>query len=411
MKDKNKNIKSTLRKIFRYHANELTLEERNSFEKELQKDPFAEEATEGFSEISEENALNDIEELTSRIKNKISHKHRFLFYRIAASIAILMVISTIFILTENNRSIKKTADNSPKSELLEIAENKPIFELPAKSSPSYKQIEAKENKKGKSASGEIGTGSGKKITEFDKTTIAEVSKNNSLSDVNAADVEMPVNLQSPLVPANALAKQRAALPYIARGKILSSEDNLPVPGANVFIKGTNSGVVTDSQGNFSINLPDSNKKTLVADYIGMDTKEFAAQPDSSLQIRLKPSVSALSEVVVVGYGVDKAENDKEDSSTNFTPPHPSGGRSVFNKYIQNNMHRPDSMTSGQRVVVVVSFLVRTDGKIDSVQVLRSPGKAFSDEAIRLIESGPSWLPAKEDGKTVEDIVKMRIVFR
>jgi TonB family protein len=63
------------------------------------------------------------------------------------------------------------------------------------------------------------------------------------------------------------------------------------------------------------------------------------------------------------------------------------------------------------VVVVLNFRVDTEGKIDSIRIIRSPNKNFSDEAIRLIKEGPGWKPAEENGKTINDEVRIRIVFR
>jgi TonB family protein len=143
----------------------------------------------------------------------------------------------------------------------------------------------------------------------------------------------------------------------------------------------------------------------------MESKEFKAKRDSQVQVKLDPSISALSEVVVVGYGTKKAESEKEDVSTGYAPPSPVNGKSNFDKYIKENQHRPDTITAGQRAVVVVSFLVRINGNIDSIRIVRSPGKIFSDEAIRLIKSGPPWKSAEDNGKPIEDKVRIRIVFR
>ena len=68
--------------------------------------------------------------------------------------------------------------------------------------------------------------------------------------------------------------------YKSEGKIISSEDNLPVAGVSIVVKGEKTGVMTDSGGSFSIDLPDSNKHTLVASFIGMETKEFESKPDT-----------------------------------------------------------------------------------------------------------------------------------
>jgi protein TonB len=61
--------------------------------------------------------------------------------------------------------------------------------------------------------------------------------------------------------------------------------------------------------------------------------------------------------------------------------------------------------------VILNFLVRADGTIDSIMIIKSPGKKFSDEAVRLLKTGPAWKPAEEDGKPVEDEVRLRLVFK
>jgi hypothetical protein len=61
--------------------------------------------------------------------------------------------------------------------------------------------------------------------------------------------------------------------------------------------------------------------------------------------------------------------------------------------------------------VVISFLVRSTAAIDSIKVIRSPGKEFSEEAIRLIRNGPTWKPAERNGEKIDDEVRVRIVFK
>jgi TonB family protein len=141
------------------------------------------------------------------------------------------------------------------------------------------------------------------------------------------------------------------------------------------------------------------------------TKDSKAKTDVQNQVNPDSDLSALNEVVVVGYGTKKSESEKEDVFTGYVPPQPLNGKAEFDKYVQTNLHRPDSTTDSHRIVVVISFLVRTDGSVDSIRIIRSPGKRFSDEAIRVIKSGPYWKPAEDNGKPIEDNVRMRIVFK
>lgn len=411
MSDKNKNKKNRLTDFLRYHSKELSGKERNSFERELQKDPFAEEASEGFSSISHEDVFKDISDLHKRIKIRTGIKRRLPIYRIAASLALLMAITTIYFYVSRNKPVKTLADNSVQSNQMEISKSQPI-----KQSPATEEIhtEKKLDSRNKSESTSLQKRQSeiaKNIETTDKLPIAEVLKSDSISDLTKNRGNANFKSQQMAAPVSIFARERSVSSYNVRGKILSSEDNLPLPGANVYVKGTKTGVVTDSEGNFNISLPDSNKRMLTANFIGMEPKEFMPKSDSEVKVTLEPSVASLSEVVVVGYGMDKKEVTGAVNSTKHTPATPVIGKSDFDKYIRNNLHRPDTTTSGQRVVVVVSFLVQTDGSIDSIRIVKSPGKSFSDEAIRILKSGPKWKPAEDNGRQVEDIVKLRLVFK
>ena len=78
----------------------------------------------------------------------------------------------------------------------------------------------------------------------------------------------------------------------------------PLPGVSVIIKGTTDGVVTDFDGNFSIEVADGTD-ILVFSYLGFLTQEMAAGDGSALDIQLQEDVQGLEEVVVTGYGSQK----------------------------------------------------------------------------------------------------------
>ena len=322
-----------------------------------------------------------------------------------------MSITVIYFYIGKNNPVKTLADNAGQSKQMEITKSQPLKQLPATGEvQSEKKLDSKkisENASPQKRQSEAV----KDIVSEDNLQRAEVLKNDTTYDLISNHGNANVTTQQMNAPVSIFARERSVSSYNVRGKILSSEDNLPLPGANVYVKGTKTGVVTDSEGNFNISLPDSNKRLLTADFIGMEPKEFIPKADSEVQVRLDPSIASLSEVVVVGYGVNKKEAVDEADSYRHTPPTPVTGKSNFDKYIRNNLHRPDSAIKGQRVVVVVSFLVQTNGSIDSIRIVKSPGQSFSDEAIRIIKSGPQWKPAESNGKPVEDIVRLRLVFK
>jgi uncharacterized protein (TIGR02231 family) len=88
-----------------------------------------------------------------------------------------------------------------------------------------------------------------------------------------------------------------------KGTVVDGADGKPVPGANVVVKGTTIGTVTDANGNYSLTLS-NNASTLVFSFIGLVTQEVQiSKPDIS--VSLQPDVTQLSEVVVTGYGLER----------------------------------------------------------------------------------------------------------
>lgn len=84
------------------------------------------------------------------------------------------------------------------------------------------------------------------------------------------------------------------------GKVLDNQ-GLPLPGVTVKLKGTNQGTVTDLNGNYSISVPDNNA-TLVFSFLGFADQEVAVGTQTSINVSLTAELSALDEIVVIGYG-------------------------------------------------------------------------------------------------------------
>ncbi len=86
------------------------------------------------------------------------------------------------------------------------------------------------------------------------------------------------------------------------GKV-TDENNLGLPGVSVLEKGTLNGTVTDASGQYKMLVKDN--AVLVFSYIGYTTNEAQVGTGEVVNINLTPSLKALSEIVVVGYGVQK----------------------------------------------------------------------------------------------------------
>lgn len=97
----------------------------------------------------------------------------------------------------------------------------------------------------------------------------------------------------------------AAQQKTVTGMVTSSEDNLGIPGVTVLIKGTTIGVVTDVDGNYSIQA--SPGQILVFRFTGQKTQEVTVGAANTIDIVMQPDLLNLEEVVVVAYGVQKRE--------------------------------------------------------------------------------------------------------
>jgi TonB-linked SusC/RagA family outer membrane protein len=88
------------------------------------------------------------------------------------------------------------------------------------------------------------------------------------------------------------------------GRVTSTEDGTPLPGVNVILKGTTAGTSTDADGRFSLSIP-ATGGSLIFSFIGLESKEIPIGDLSEVNVSLALDVTQLSEVVVVGYGVQE----------------------------------------------------------------------------------------------------------
>jgi TonB-linked SusC/RagA family outer membrane protein len=94
---------------------------------------------------------------------------------------------------------------------------------------------------------------------------------------------------------------------IIKGTVKAGDTGERLPGANVTIKGTTRGTNTDLEGNFQIEVQPGDK-TLVFSFVGFEDTEVEISNQKVIDVTLKPKSTQLQEVVVVGYGTQKAKD-------------------------------------------------------------------------------------------------------
>lgn len=94
--------------------------------------------------------------------------------------------------------------------------------------------------------------------------------------------------------------------FVVKGNVISGEDKEPLIGVSVSQAGSALGVITDYDGNYTINVDGASEATLVFSYIGMQPQEHRVSAKTgTLNIVLEPNSEMIDEVVVVAYGVRK----------------------------------------------------------------------------------------------------------
>jgi hypothetical protein len=445
MKRNKKHKKKDIENFLDYSGGQMTGRERHLFEKDLQKDPFESDAAEGLSSLSRKEARQDMKELKNRLSFRtgapVIKSNRFVFYRAAAAVAAILVVGTFIVLL--------TSDLSHVFEKAAVTENKPFdkenlimgeeksgqvipeeflneSEVPATNIPAVSKTETA------TVSEPLETEIVSEIAEEDNIQItggiekgtdtredAVIISVEEESEEMAEGIAMPVMMakKSETSDADKIITRKYVDNYV-RGVVLSSEDQLPLPGATVKIRGTTAGTYTDKNGNFELAVQPDAEITLIADYIGMEQGEVSLDDTDEVKITLEPSASELDEVVVIGYGVQQKSKItgaistfEMDDTPDYQLPSPVTGNRKYKEYIQENLRYPSDDTTGERVIVVLNFVVAENGRPKNISVLKSPGQSFSEEAIRLLVSGPDWYPAKRDGEIIEEETMLRIIFK
>jgi TonB-linked SusC/RagA family outer membrane protein len=89
------------------------------------------------------------------------------------------------------------------------------------------------------------------------------------------------------------------------GTVTAAGDGTPVPGVSVLLKGSSSGTTTDSEGKFTLTVPDPQNSVLVLSFIGFATQEIAVGNQSNINVVMQEDTKELSEVVVTALGIQR----------------------------------------------------------------------------------------------------------
>jgi TonB family protein len=211
-------------------------------------------------------------------------------------------------------------------------------------------------------------------------------------DTRLADVQA-----KSAAPRQAMAR---GITRVVRGKVTDATSGSPLPGVSIALKGSEDRILSDAHGNFAVEVP-AGSPTLVFNLVGMTSAEEDVRTADFLRVQLAPDDASLHDVVVVGYG--EAKKSRGPGVT------PLGGMDEFNRYVKENLRRPD--TARHEAVVKVECVVQADGSLSNFVIRKSAGEVYDREVIRVLKEGPRWQPAKQQGKAVPKKVTLRVPFK
>lgn len=419
----------------RYLSGEMSQLERHAFERKALDDPFLQEAIEGAELITPQEFSNDVASLQERLT---SSRSTFVWWRVAA-VALLFILGgwSVWMLVDNpvekqlteNKDSKEeevapTADAVAEAEM--EAEEPVVVEIEEKAAKPVARVEPPKERPTERE------GAGAKVAS--KPVAAQSAPSPVVAEVS--DVEMDMDAMSEVVFEEVAAskmddaeKEKVSGARAAQAKKQTTADHNkswiqtrkmplertvsgqvtddfgdPLPGVNVIIKGSTTGVTTDLDGQYQIAVSDPSTE-LVFSSVGMQSEEVAVGERSEIDVDLESDARDLQEVVVTGYGV--YDNNPEG----YVEAMPTMGHSEFKKYLEEELFYPEeAISQGIEGRVVLQLVISRTGNVSDIEVKRGLGYGCDEEAIRLIKEGPRWSPATRDGINVESKVRVRIKF-
>jgi TonB family protein len=122
----------------------------------------------------------------------------------------------------------------------------------------------------------------------------------------------------------------------------------------------------------------------------------------------------LGEVVVVGYGASVYENKDGDPALSIVEKNPEfpGGFNELLAFLRKNVKYPkEAIENKVQGTVFVRFIVASNGKIKNAKILRGINSYCDEEALRVVNMMPDWIPGMQNGKKVSVMFQIPVKFQ
>ncbi|HWB28420.1 MAG TPA: N-acetylmuramoyl-L-alanine amidase [Chitinophagaceae bacterium] len=121
----------------------------------------------------------------------------------------------------------------------------------------------------------------------------------------------------------------------------------------------------------------------------------------------------LEPVVVLGHPIETNPETVIYTTSGTEPAVFPGGHKAWEAYLQRNLNTvllSDKGAPPGQYVATISFAVDEEGNLSNFKVIKDPGYGAANEALRVLQRGPKWVPAKQNGKPVKVIQRQSITW-
>lgn len=462
--------KYNFQNILAYLKDKLGNKERYALDKDMASDPFLSDAMDGFDSLSPADLEHDLQFLNQKLaqrKSPIKKLRLNSFIKIAASITLLVGLGSLtYFYVIPNIVPQKLAKQEMAADKMNEVKVHEATEIPTE--PAEKESASPEQKQERKEAAPIASKAKKELApkkqnQQEVREVIDIIPDEELAGVVDMEI-MEEEKAVPPVPIKEVASVSQAEPAmmvekspstVVKGKIIDATTKEVIPFANVMSSNKSSGAVSDIDGNFTLNITDDS--LLKVSYVGYQSIEIALnQNTETLSIELEPELVALEETQVVSYSRSNTSKSKfakgaqpksannlfklnkkqtsaemikaDDIETTLSPRDTATGMAIENIIITYTTERSQhtlpefgfdkfeayiiskkSKRAGDPYRVKVNFVIDEKGRFISF-VIGETDDIYANELIRLLKEGPKWIPAQNEGQSVNDSVSISVRY-
>ncbi len=369
----------------KYLKGKMSNEEAHTFESEVLKDPFAQEALEGLENQTAESVLADLKKL--QVRTNPVKKVRFSLMQIAAAVSLIMVSSlAVWLLMD---PLTKEDPIAMESEVVEEKSDQP--EMPQEKANFAQEDSLAEEQIIQNVPEVVSNEKKEAIKEVDQTPVltAEIPEPTNDTDADAGDQILAEVVIEDIV----------------------MEEEINTQGASAFAdEDLTLALQTDDEEDKEVEVSKISDAEVVVSRASAPVEAITPKKTEPLakndQANKTPATSKMARARSLSGNQIQKSTDVRTAAT------PESGQAEFQKYLRENLRYPQAaIDNGIKGTVILELTVSPSGEITHIDVKKSLGYGCDQEAMRLVNEGPKWNPATRNGISEEEKIRIRVRFR